>query len=243
MFEGRPGHISGVSARPFALISDHFHPGVEAQGQSPFVWSVLGGTASRTERLEVGTGLTSRSPASTRLTSRAGRPGPSGGSSGPRRGTASRWVRAPLSGAPAVDPGRLGRWTPACRSQPGTRLPPTRSSLIARSSTEARNVDAPLTGRWWTGRSRRASLAACSRCDGAGRGREAAGRPTSTLVMGVETVDCDSCGRHRPSAEIAPLRGPGGRLVMACVRCRRLAIDEGDPSRSGPRPRAVQPVS
>ena len=30
---------------PFALISDHFHPWIDAQGQSPFVWSVLGAIA------------------------------------------------------------------------------------------------------------------------------------------------------------------------------------------------------
>jgi G6PDH family F420-dependent oxidoreductase len=42
----------------FALISDHFHPWTERQGQSPFVWSVLGGVAEATERLVVGTGVT-----------------------------------------------------------------------------------------------------------------------------------------------------------------------------------------
>jgi len=42
----------------FALISDHFHPWVDAQGHSPFVWSVIGGIAQRTERLRVGTGVT-----------------------------------------------------------------------------------------------------------------------------------------------------------------------------------------
>ena len=42
----------------FALISDHFHPWVDAQGYSPFVWSVLGAIANVTERLEVGTGVT-----------------------------------------------------------------------------------------------------------------------------------------------------------------------------------------
>jgi coenzyme F420-dependent glucose-6-phosphate dehydrogenase len=42
----------------FALVSDHFHPWVDAQGQSPFVWSVLGGIAEATERLRVGTGVT-----------------------------------------------------------------------------------------------------------------------------------------------------------------------------------------
>ena len=29
----------------FAMISDHFHPWISAQGHSPFVWSVLGGIA------------------------------------------------------------------------------------------------------------------------------------------------------------------------------------------------------
>jgi coenzyme F420-dependent glucose-6-phosphate dehydrogenase len=42
----------------FALVSDHFHPWVDAQGQSPFVWSVLGGIATATDRLRVGTGVT-----------------------------------------------------------------------------------------------------------------------------------------------------------------------------------------
>jgi len=42
----------------FALISDHFHPWIERQGQSPFVWSVLGAIATATERLQVGTGVT-----------------------------------------------------------------------------------------------------------------------------------------------------------------------------------------
>ena len=31
----------------FALVSDHFHPWIDRQGQSPFVWSVLGGIARR----------------------------------------------------------------------------------------------------------------------------------------------------------------------------------------------------
>ena len=41
-----------------AMISDHYHPWVRAQGQSPFVWSVLGAIACATERLRVGTGVT-----------------------------------------------------------------------------------------------------------------------------------------------------------------------------------------
>ncbi|HEX6209818.1 MAG TPA: TIGR03557 family F420-dependent LLM class oxidoreductase [Methylomirabilota bacterium] len=42
----------------FALISDHFHPWTDAQGHSPFVWSVIGGLAEATSRLVVGTGVT-----------------------------------------------------------------------------------------------------------------------------------------------------------------------------------------
>ena len=42
----------------FALISDHYHPWIDAQGHSAFVWTVLGGIARETSRLEVGTGVT-----------------------------------------------------------------------------------------------------------------------------------------------------------------------------------------
>jgi coenzyme F420-dependent glucose-6-phosphate dehydrogenase len=42
----------------YALISDHFHPWVDAQGESPFVWGVVGGIARATERLRLGTGVT-----------------------------------------------------------------------------------------------------------------------------------------------------------------------------------------
>lgn len=42
----------------FALISDHFHPWIDRQGHSPFVWSVLGGIAHATQRLVLGTGVT-----------------------------------------------------------------------------------------------------------------------------------------------------------------------------------------
>ena len=42
----------------FALISDHYHPWTDSQGQSAFVWSVIGGIAQATERLRLGTGVT-----------------------------------------------------------------------------------------------------------------------------------------------------------------------------------------
>lgn len=43
---------------PYALVSDHFHPWIDEQGQSPFVWTVLGGIAARTASIRVGTGVT-----------------------------------------------------------------------------------------------------------------------------------------------------------------------------------------
>lgn len=42
----------------FAVISDHFHPWLEQEGQSPFAWSVLGAVASRTQRLPLMTMVT-----------------------------------------------------------------------------------------------------------------------------------------------------------------------------------------
>ncbi|MFC5970897.1 TIGR03557 family F420-dependent LLM class oxidoreductase [Halomarina salina] len=41
----------------FLSISDHFHPWVGEQGESPFVWSTLGGVAAVTEDVEVGVGV------------------------------------------------------------------------------------------------------------------------------------------------------------------------------------------
>jgi G6PDH family F420-dependent oxidoreductase len=42
----------------FALISDHFHPWIDRQGESPFVWGVLGAIAHATSSLRMGTGVT-----------------------------------------------------------------------------------------------------------------------------------------------------------------------------------------
>jgi G6PDH family F420-dependent oxidoreductase len=42
----------------FVSISDHFHPWVDAQGHSPFAWSVLGAIAHATKTIEITTGLT-----------------------------------------------------------------------------------------------------------------------------------------------------------------------------------------
>src|ERR1700738_2486670 len=39
------------------LISDHYHPWIDRQGESPFVWSVIGAIAAST-KLRVTTGVT-----------------------------------------------------------------------------------------------------------------------------------------------------------------------------------------
>ena len=62
--EHRPADLIAYARRAeecgfgFALISDHFHPWIDRQGHSAFVWTVLGGIAQATERLKVGTGVT-----------------------------------------------------------------------------------------------------------------------------------------------------------------------------------------
>ena len=42
----------------FVSISDHYHPWIDEQGHAPFVWSVLGAIAARTDRIQVGVGVT-----------------------------------------------------------------------------------------------------------------------------------------------------------------------------------------
>jgi coenzyme F420-dependent glucose-6-phosphate dehydrogenase len=42
----------------FAMISDHFHPWIDAQGQSPFIWPVIGAIAQATNKLLLGTAVT-----------------------------------------------------------------------------------------------------------------------------------------------------------------------------------------
>lgn len=43
----------------FVSISDHFHPWIDSQGNSPFVWTVLGGISQVTKSIQVMTGVTS----------------------------------------------------------------------------------------------------------------------------------------------------------------------------------------
>jgi G6PDH family F420-dependent oxidoreductase len=42
----------------FAMISDHFHPWTDNQGNAPFVWSVIGAIGQATDRIRIGTGVT-----------------------------------------------------------------------------------------------------------------------------------------------------------------------------------------
>ncbi len=62
--EHRPRDLVRYAARAeevgfgYAMISDHFHPWLDAQGSSPFVWGVLGGIAEATSTWPVGTSVT-----------------------------------------------------------------------------------------------------------------------------------------------------------------------------------------
>ncbi|HSE03922.1 MAG TPA: TIGR03557 family F420-dependent LLM class oxidoreductase [Methylomirabilota bacterium] len=54
----RLARMAEDSGFAFTLISDHFHPWTDRQGQSPFVWSVIGGIAQATRTLALGTAVT-----------------------------------------------------------------------------------------------------------------------------------------------------------------------------------------
>jgi coenzyme F420-dependent glucose-6-phosphate dehydrogenase len=62
--ERTPRELVALAARAeeagfeFALVSDHYHPWIDEQGESPFVWGVIGAIAEATERLSLGTGVT-----------------------------------------------------------------------------------------------------------------------------------------------------------------------------------------
>ena len=53
--QARLAELAGFS---FASISDHYHPWVDAQGHSPFVWTSLGAVAQATNHIELMTGVT-----------------------------------------------------------------------------------------------------------------------------------------------------------------------------------------
>jgi G6PDH family F420-dependent oxidoreductase len=54
----RHARLAEEAGFDFVMVSDHFHPWVERQGNSAFVWSVIGGIAATTDRIVVGTGVT-----------------------------------------------------------------------------------------------------------------------------------------------------------------------------------------
>src|SRR5437764_5955247 len=54
----RQALLGEVAGFEYALVSDHFHPWTDSQGQCPFVWSVVGAIAQATGNLRLGTGVT-----------------------------------------------------------------------------------------------------------------------------------------------------------------------------------------
>lgn len=51
------GQMAEDAGFDFVSISDHFHPWINSQGQSPFVWSVIGGLSQVTSQIEVLVGV------------------------------------------------------------------------------------------------------------------------------------------------------------------------------------------
>jgi G6PDH family F420-dependent oxidoreductase len=54
----RSASLAEQAGFDFAVISDHFHPWLDAEGNSPFAWSLLGAIAERTERIGLMTMVT-----------------------------------------------------------------------------------------------------------------------------------------------------------------------------------------
>lgn len=54
----RHARLAEGAGFPYALVSDHFHPWIDRQGESPFVWTLIGAIAASTESLRLGTGVT-----------------------------------------------------------------------------------------------------------------------------------------------------------------------------------------
>jgi len=53
-------------------------------------------------------------------------------------------------------------------------------------------------------------------------------------------MDCESCGRHRPSEQVVPARSINGTVLMVCGRCRRHLAGRADVS-AVLRPTPVEP--
>jgi coenzyme F420-dependent glucose-6-phosphate dehydrogenase len=54
----RYAHLAEESEFEFVMVSDHYHPWITRQGNSPFIWSVIGGIAHATQKITVGTAVT-----------------------------------------------------------------------------------------------------------------------------------------------------------------------------------------
>ncbi|HEX3722942.1 MAG TPA: TIGR03557 family F420-dependent LLM class oxidoreductase [Nitrolancea sp.] len=54
----RYAQMAEATGLSFATMSDHFHPWLDQQGQSPFAWTTLGAVVQATTKLHVGTAVT-----------------------------------------------------------------------------------------------------------------------------------------------------------------------------------------
>jgi coenzyme F420-dependent glucose-6-phosphate dehydrogenase len=54
----RYARLAEESDFEYVMVSDHYHPWLTRQGNSPFIWGVIGGIAHATQKIPVGTAVT-----------------------------------------------------------------------------------------------------------------------------------------------------------------------------------------
>ncbi len=52
------GALAEKKGFEFLVISDHYHPWIDKQGESPFVWNVIGALSETTKKIPIATGVT-----------------------------------------------------------------------------------------------------------------------------------------------------------------------------------------
>jgi hypothetical protein len=57
-------------------------------------------------------------------------------------------------------------------------------------------------------------------------------------------MDCESCGRHRPSDQVVPARSSDGSVLMLCGSCRRhMTPRPGTTAGLRALPRPLRPIA
>ena len=150
----------------FALVSDHFHPWLDAQGESPFVWSVIGAISRRPRSLTLGTGVTCPTDPDAPGDHRPGRRDLRGADAGtllPRRRHRREPERArprrPLAGPRAAPGDARGGGRGDARAVAGRARHPSRRALHGRPRAPLHGARGAAADRGRGGRACAAELA------------------------------------------------------------------------------------